>query len=120
MMVVPTINLKGFKIHNGTAYAIVAQISLTGPPEQVRLQIEDGYRRLKGLKLIEMKWQIAERHLQLFKDALRASHVSPTVEDVESRSFYGLNIQVLRGPEHRDPSKGPGRPPALRRHHLRG
>lgn len=121
MRVVPTISLKGYKIRDGAAYAIIAQISLHGTPQQVRQQIEDGYRRLTALKLVELHWQIAEKHLPLFREALQASHVSPTVEDVESRSFYGLQIQVLRGPEHRDPTQTHGGAPKyIRRHHLRG
>lgn len=122
MRVIPTISLKGYKIRDGAAYAILAQISLYGAPQQVRQQIEDGHRRLSGLKLVELHWRIAEKDLPLFREALRADHVSATVEDVESRTFYGLPINVLRGPEHRD-SQAPaqaGAPKYIRRHHLRG
>lgn len=120
MRVVPTISLKGYKIRNGAAYAVVAQISLHGTPEQVRQQIEDGYRRLTGLKLEELHWIVAEKDLPLFRDALQAGHVQPTIEDIESRSFYGLQINVLRGPEHRDPTRSSGAPKYIRRYHLRG
>lgn len=122
MRVIPTVSLKGYKIRDGAAYALLAQISLYGTPEQARQQIEDGYRRLKGLDLVELHWRIEERHLPLFRQLLQAGHGSVTGEDVESRTFYGLPMHILRGPEHRDrnaPAQA-GAPKYIRRRHLRG
>lgn len=120
MMVVPTITLKGYKIRTGSAYTMMAQVSLMGAAAVVRQQVADSFHRFQSLGLTELHWVIAEKHLRAFINVYYDCVTPPTLEEFAGQELFGLKINILRGPEHRDPTKAPGHPGGLRQKFLRG